>query len=86
MKTLLKFSFKRRFLNKMTLFLQIMFIVIITLMFYFDKVSDLFNLEFNQPIPIYIEPSLRKLIINESEWENKGFVLSTNKDSISISK
>ncbi len=86
MKTLLKFSFKRRFLNKMTLFLQIMFIVIITLMFYFDKVSDLFNLEFNQPIPIYIEPSLRKLIINKSEWENKGFVLSTNKDSISISK
>lgn len=86
MKTLLKFSFKRRFLNKMTLFLQLMFIVIIALMFYFDKVSDLFNLEFNQPIPIYIEPSLRKLIINESEWESKGFVLSTNKDSITISK
>lgn len=86
MKTLLKFSFKRRFLNKMTLFLQLMFIVIITLMFYFDKVSDLFNLEFNQPIPIYIEPSLRKLIINESEWESKGFVLSPNKDSITISK
>lgn len=86
MKTLLKFSFKRRFLNKMTLFLQIMFIAVITLMFYFDKVSDLFNLEFNQPIPIYIEPSLRKLIINEPEWESKGFVLSTNKDSISISK
>lgn len=86
MKTLLKFSFKRRFLNKMTLFLQIMFIVVITLMFYFDKVSDLFNLEFNQPIPIYIEPSLRKLIINESEWESKGFILSTNKDSITISK
>ena len=86
MKTLLKFSFKRRFLNKMTLFLQIMFIAIITLIFYFDKVSDLFNLEFNQPIPIYIEPSLRKLIINETEWESKGFVLSTNKDSINISK
>lgn len=86
MKTLLKFSFKRRFLNKMTLFLQIMFIVVITLMFYFDKVSDLFNLEFNQPIPIYIEPSLRKLIINDSEWESKGFILSTNKDSITISK
>jgi len=86
MKTLLKFSFKRRFLNKMTLFLQIMFIAVITLMFYFDKVSDLFNFEFNQPIPIYIEPSLRKLIINEPEWESKGFVLSTNKDSISISK
>jgi len=86
MKTLLKFSFKRRFLNKMTLFLQLMFIVIITLMFYFDKVSDLFNLEFNQPIPIYIEPSLRKLIINEPEWESNGFVLSPNKDSITISK
>lgn len=86
MKTLLKFSFKRRFLNKMTLFLQLMFIVIITLMFYFDKVSDVFNLEFNQPIPIYIEPSLRKLIVNESAWTSKGFVLSTNKNSITISK
>ena len=86
MNTLLKFSFKRRFLNKMTLFLQLMFIVIVTLMFYFDKVSDVFNLEFNQPISIYIEPSLRKLIVNESAWTSKGFVLSTNKNSITISK
>ena len=86
MKTLLRFSFKRRFLNKMTLFLQVLFIVVIGLMFYFDKVSDLLNLEFNAPIPIYIESSLRKLIINEEEWKNKGFEFTTSKDSIQINK
>ena len=85
MKTLLQFSFKRRFLNKMTLFLQIIFILVISIMFYFDKISELLNLEFNKPIPIYIEPNLRKLIVNEAEWKNKGFEFTTNKESITIS-
>jgi len=86
MKTLLQFSFKRRFLNKMTLFLQVIFIIVISIMFYFDKISEFLNLEFNNPIPIYIEPSLRKLLINEEEWKNKGFEFTTNKDSITISQ
>lgn len=85
MKTLLQFSFKRRFLNKMTLFLQVIFILVISIMFYFDKISELLNLEFNKPIPIYIEPNLRKLIVNEAEWKNKGFEFTTKKESISIS-
>ena len=85
MKTLLQFSFKRRFLNKMTLFLQIIFILVISIMFYFDKISELLNLEFNRPIPIYIEPNLRKLIVNEAEWKNKGFEFTTKKESITIS-
>lgn len=85
MKTLLQFSFKRRFLNKMTLFLQIIFILVISIMFYFDKISELLNLEFNKPIPIYIEPNLRKLIVNEAEWKNKGFEFTTKKESITIS-
>lgn len=85
MKTLLQFSFKRRFLNKMTLFLQIIFILVISILFYFDKISELLNLEFNKPIPIYIEPNLRKQIVNEAEWKNKGFEFTTNKESITIS-
>lgn len=85
MKTLLQFSFNRRFLNKMTLFLQIIFILVISIMFYFDKISELLNLEFNNPIPIYIEPNLRKLIVNEAEWKNKGFEFTTKKESITIS-
>lgn len=85
MKTLLQFSFNRRFLNKMTLFLQIIFILVISIMFYFDKISELLNLEFNKPIPIYIEPNLRKLIVNEAEWKNKGFEFTTKKESITIS-
>lgn len=85
MKTLLQFSFKRRFLNKMTLFLQIIFILVISIMFYFDKISELLNLEFNKPIPIYIEPNLRKQIVNEAEWKNKGFEFTTKKESITIS-
>ncbi len=86
MKTLLKFSFKRRFLNKMTIFLQIMFIGVVMLVFYFDKVSEFLNLDLNEPIPIYIETNLRKSIVNEAEWEQKGFKFTTNKDVIQISK
>ena len=86
MKTLLKFSFKRRFLNKMTIFLQIRFIGVVMLVFYFDKVSEFLNLDLNEPIPIYIETNLRKSIVNEAEWEQKGFKFTTNKDVIQISK
>lgn len=86
MKTLLQFSFKRRFLNRMTLFLQVIFIIVISIMFYFDKISESLNLEFNKPTPIFIEPSLRKRIVNEEEWKNKGFEFTTNKDSITISQ
>ena len=71
MKTLLKFAFKRRFMNKMTVILQVIFILLVCLIFYFDKISDVLNLEFNQAIPINIESSLRKFIVNEDEWTRK---------------
>lgn len=86
MKTLLKFAFKRRFLNKMTLILQVLFISIVCLMFYVDKVSEFFNLDFSNPIPINLELTLRKQIVNEDEWKAQGFVFTNNKDSIEIRK
>ena len=86
MKTLLKFAFKRRFLNKMTLILQILFITIVCFMFYIDKVSDFFNLDFNNPIPINLESSLRKQIVNEDEWKTQGFIFTNDIDEISITK
>jgi ABC-2 type transport system permease protein len=86
MKTLLKFAFKRRFMNKMTVILQVIFILLVCFIFYFDKISDVLNLEFNQAIPINIESSLRKLIVNEDEWTTQGFVFTNNKDGITITK
>jgi hypothetical protein len=86
MKTLLKFAFKRRFMNKMTVILQVLFILLVCFIFYFDKISDVLNLEFNQAIPINIESSLRKLIVNEDEWTTQGFVFTNNKDGITITK
>jgi len=86
MKTLLKFAFKRRFMNKMTVILQGIFILLVCLIFYFDKISDVLNLEYNQAIPINIESSLRKWIVNEDEWKTQGFVFSNNKEEISITK
>ncbi|HET6784896.1 MAG TPA: ABC transporter permease [Erysipelotrichaceae bacterium] len=86
MKTLLKFAFKRRFLNKMTIILQVLFILIVCTVFYMDKISEFFNLDFHQPIEIKIENTLRKEIKNEDEWKSQGFVFTNNSDSIEISK
>jgi len=86
MKTLLKFAFKRRFMNKMTVILQVIFILLVCLIFYFDKISDVLNLEFNQAIPINIERSLRKFIVNEDEWTTQGFVFTNDKEAITITK
>lgn len=86
MKTLLKFAFKRRFLNKMTIILQVLFILIVCTVFYMDKISEFFNLDFHQPIEIKIENTLRKEIKNEDEWKSQGFVFTNNSDSIEITK
>jgi len=86
MRTLLKFAFKRRFMNKMTVILQGIFILLVCLIFYFDKISDVLNLEFNQAIPINIENSLRKWIVNEDEWKTQGFIFTNNNEEISITK
>lgn len=86
MKTLLKFAFKRRFMNKMTFILQGIFILLVCLIFYFDKISDVLNLEFNQAIPVNIENSLRKWIVNEDEWKTQGFVFTDKSEGIVITK
>lgn len=86
MKILLKFAFKRRFMNKMTIILQILFILIVCTVFYIDKISALFNLEFHQPIEIKLESILRKEIKNEDEWKSQGFIFTNNSESIEITK
>ncbi len=86
MKTLLKFAFKRRFLNKMTIILQILFILIVCTVLYIDKISEFFNLDFHQPIEIKLENTLRKDIKNEDEWKSQGFIFTNNSNSIEIIK
>jgi len=86
MKTLLKFAFKRRFLNKMTIILQILFILIVCTILYIDKISEFFNLDFHQPIEIKLENTLRKDIKNEDEWKSQGFIFTNNSNSIEITK
>lgn len=86
MKTLLKFAFKRRFMNKMTVILQGLFILLVCLIFYFDKISDVLNLEFNQAIPVNIDSSLRKWVVNEDEWKTQGFIFTNNSEEITITK
>jgi ABC-2 type transport system permease protein len=70
----------------MTVILQVIFILLVCLIFYFDKISDVLNLEFNQAIPINIESSLRKFIVNEDEWTTQGFVFTNDKEAITITK
>lgn len=86
MNTLLKFAFKRRFINKMTVILQVLFILLVCLIFYFDKISDALKLEFNQAIPVNVDKTLRKWIVNEDEWKTQGFVFSNENEAIMITK
>lgn len=86
MKTLLKFAFKRRFLNKMTIILQILFILIVCTVLYIDKISEFFNLDFHQPMEIKLENTLRKEIKNEDEWKSQGFIFTNNSNSIEITR
>jgi ABC-2 type transport system permease protein len=86
MNTLLKFAFKRRFMNKITVILQVLFILLVCLIFYFDKISDALNLEFNQAIPVNVDKTLRKWIVNEDEWKTQGFVFSNENEAIMITK
>ena len=52
MKELIKFSIKRRFLNKATLFFNLLFLAIVLVLFNLDKIMVLIQPEINKPISV----------------------------------
>lgn len=76
MKTLLKFSLKRRFNNKVNTFLSLLFLTIVFALFYADVLSDVFQLQINQPFEIVLDEKSQAWIENKDLWLQQGFVFT----------
>ena len=81
MRTLLKFALKRRFFNKVSLSLQVLFILVVFGALYFDKISSFMGLNLHEPYRIEFTNNVNKKTMDQSLWENQGFQLvATNGD------
>ncbi len=84
MGTLLKFAIKRRFLNKLSLSLQFLFILIVFGLMYVDRLSAWFGLDLHEPYKITFSDVLVKNDIDQELWENQGFELVSEHADIRI--
>jgi len=73
MKALLKFSFRRRLLNPISLTLHILFVLILAIAIYFDVVSSWLNLNAHQPYQIVANTSFKEKIHSFDLWKQQGF-------------
>lgn len=84
MRTLLKFALKRRFLNRLSLSLQVLFILIVFGLLYVDKLSAWLGLDLHQPYQVAFSESIDKDKIDRDLWEKQGFQLVKYKADITI--
>ena len=82
--TLLKFAFRRRFFNKLSLSLQALFILIAFGVLYVDKLSAGLGLDFHEPYGIVFSDTIEKGAIDQNLWENQGFQLTKTEADIRI--
>ena len=76
MKTLILFSLKRRFKNKVSFALTLLFVCIVAALVYSDKISSFFNLDFSEPYEIVCNEEVKEWLINEDLWLKQGFVFN----------
>ncbi len=84
MKTLILFSLKRRFKNRVSIALSILFICIVAVIMYIDYISDFFNLDFSQPYEIVLDKEMQTKINNEELWLKQGFRFTEDNGNLSI--
>ncbi|MBN2876132.1 MAG: hypothetical protein JXL85_00590, partial [Bacilli bacterium] len=84
MRTLLKFALKRRFINKISLSLQALFILIVFGLLYVDKLSAWLGLDIHEPYQITFSNNIDIDKIDGDLWENQGFQLVKDKADIHI--
>lgn len=84
MRTLLKFALKRRFFNKISLSLQVLFILIVFGLLYVDKLSVWLGLDIHEPYRITFSNNIVIDKIDGDLWENQGFQLVKDKADIYI--
>lgn len=86
MKTLILFSLKRRFKNRVTITLSLMFLVIVSLIVYADKVSDALELDFNKPYEVVLSEDMKAWINNVDLWYQQGFQFTQETGNLLIDK
>jgi len=84
MNVLLRFSLRRRFFNKLSLSLQILFILLVFGIFFADKLSQSFHLDFTQPYRVKMDEVTEAWLINDAYWEEQGFIFTHGESDIQI--
>lgn len=73
MKTLILFSLKRRFVNRMSLIVNGLTLIAILGILNADYVVAALNLQMGQLVPISVNETTRQSLVDISEWEMAGF-------------
>jgi len=84
MKQLILFSLKRRFLNPVAISLQVLFTIIMIILFNFDHLSTRFKLDFVAPTAIQVSEETLDYLLPVEYWEKQGLTLSTDPQAIVI--
>ncbi len=84
MKTLILFSLKRRFKNRVSIALSLLFVLIVSCLIYSDHISDFLNLDFSQPYEIVLDKTMQEKIDNEDLWLQQGFTFTDRSGNLSI--
>jgi ABC-2 type transport system permease protein len=84
MKTLILFSLKRRFFNKISILLEVLFVCIIVVCFNADRFIQALNIKLYQPISMYVSEETRQLLLDESYFNQAGFIFSYEKQTTQL--
>jgi len=84
MKHLIIFSLKRRFLNPISLFLQVLFILGVLILFNLDHLSSALHLDLTTPFPIQVSYETQEYLLPTEIWEKQGIKLTEASSAISI--
>ncbi len=84
MRSLILFSLKRRFLNPLAISLQILFTIVLIVLFNLDHLSDTYHLNFSTPYLIQVASETMDELLPIEYWEKQGFILVEDKAQLSI--
>lgn len=85
MRQLILFSLKRRFFNPVAITLQVLFTLLLVVLFNLDHLSTQLKLDFTQPTPIHVSEETREYLLEIEYWEKQGLTLSDDPQALSIS-
>jgi ABC-2 type transport system permease protein len=84
MRHLIFFSLKRRFLNPISIALQILFIIAVLVLFNLDHLSSALHFNLTTPYQIQVSQEALDVLLPTEYWEKQGLSLTQDESSISI--